>query len=55
MECSRKILLITILIVTKKQGFNLSLKDTFLEKPQGEEGQTVPLRCLMVKHGCAFV
>ena len=23
---------------TKKQGFNLSLEDTFLEKPQGEGG-----------------
>ena len=50
MEFSKKILLIIILIVTKKQSFNLSLEDTFLEKPQGEEGQIVSLRCLMVKH-----
>ena len=27
-----------ILKVTKKQGFTLSLEDTFLEKPQGGGG-----------------
>ena len=33
-----------ILKVTKKQGFTLSLEDTFFEKPQGEgeRGQTDP-------------
>ena len=29
--------------VTKNQGFTLSLEDTFLEKPQGEEDQIEPL------------
>ena len=28
-----------MLEVTKKQSFTLSLEDTFLEKPQGEEGR----------------
>ena len=31
-----------ILKVTKKQGFTLSLEDTFLEKPQGGRCQTDP-------------
>ena len=31
-----------ILKVTKNQGFNLSLEDTFLEKPQGGGGQINP-------------
>ena len=35
MKFSGKIWLLIILKVTKKQGFNLSLEDTFFEKPQG--------------------
>ena len=35
MKFSRTIWLRVILKVTKKQGFTLSLEDTFLEKPQG--------------------
>ena len=31
-----------ILKVTKKEGFTLSLENTFLEKPQGRRGQTDP-------------
>ena len=31
-----------ILKVTKNQGFTLSLKDTFFEKPQGRRGQIDP-------------
>ena len=35
MKCSGKICLKTILRVTKKQGFTLSLEDTFFGKSQG--------------------
>ena len=38
MKFSGKMCLKIILKVTKNQGFNLSLEDTFFEKPQG--GQT---------------
>ena len=37
MKFSGKMYLMTILKVTKNQGFNLSLEDTFLEKPQRDE------------------
>ena len=33
-----------ILKVTKKQGFTLSLEDTFLEKPQGGGGEVKELK-----------
>ena len=33
--------LMITLNVTKKQGFSLSLQNTFLEKPQGEVGEEV--------------
>ena len=35
MKFSGKMWLMIILRVTKNQGFTLSLKDTFFEKPQG--------------------
>ena len=35
MKFSGKMWLMTMLKVRKKQGFTLSLEDTFLEKPQG--------------------
>ena len=35
MKFSGMMYLMIILKVTKKQGFNLSLEDTFFEKPQG--------------------
>ena len=54
MKFSRKILLMTILKVTKNQGFTLSLEDKFFEKPQG--GQVDPtnrFRVLGLKVICA--
>ena len=38
MKFSEKMCLKIILIATKKQGFTLSLEDTFSEKPQGGSG-----------------
>ena len=37
-----KMWLVTILKVTEKQAFKLSLKNTFLEKPQGGVQLTLP-------------
>ena len=38
MKFSEKMCLKIILKVTKKQGFTLSVEDTFFKKPQGGEG-----------------
>ena len=37
MKFSGKMWLMIIIEVTKNQGFNLSLKDTFFKKPQGDQ------------------
>ena len=37
-KISENMWLVTILKVTKNQGFTLSLEETFLEKPQGGGG-----------------
>ena len=42
MKNSENMWLMTILKVTKNQGFTLSLEDTFLEKPQGGGGWNWP-------------
>ena len=42
MKFSGKMWLIIILEVIKNQGFNLSLEDTVLEKPQGRDSQIDP-------------
>ena len=44
MKFSGKMCLMTILKVTKNQGFTLYLEDTFFGKPQGEEKLTPPSR-----------
>ena len=43
MKFSENMYLMIILKVTKKQGFTLSLKDTFFEKPQGSQFDSPPL------------
>ena len=50
MKFSGKMYLMIILKVTKNQGFTLSLKDTFFEKPQGGGGQIDPPAVLGLRY-----
>ena len=50
MKVSGKMWLMIVLTVTKKQGFNLCLEDTFLEKPQWGSNWTPSI--FRVKENC---
>ena len=52
MKFSGKMCLMIILKVTKKQGFTLSLEDTFFEKQQEKGDQIEPPSRFRVKHFC---
>ena len=52
MKFSGKMWLMIIIKVTKKQGFKLSLEDTFFEKSQGEGQIDTPKRFRVKKVFC---